>query len=86
MREEAKPVSVKRGSAHGGCLGTDRRGRTWQAAKSLGELHASTDPGMSEWGNPAGVMLRHPAWKGGRPTRGIETSEYPQEEKSREIP
>ena len=24
------------------------------AAKSLGELHANGDPGMSEWGNPAG--------------------------------
>ena len=32
---------VKRVSAHGGCLGTDRRGRTWQAAKSFGELQAS---------------------------------------------
>ena len=51
---------VKRGSAQGGCLGTDRRGRTWQAAKSLGELQASVDPGVSEWGNPAGVILRHP--------------------------
>jgi hypothetical protein len=45
---------VKRESAHGGCLGTERRGRTWQAAKSFGELQASVDPEMSEWGNPAG--------------------------------
>jgi len=36
-----------------------RRRRTWQAARSLGELQASVDPGMSEWGNPAGVNLRH---------------------------
>jgi hypothetical protein len=51
--------SVKRESAQGGCLGTSRRGRTWQAAKSLGELQASVDPGISEWGNPAEVVLRH---------------------------
>jgi len=25
---------------------------TWPAAKSLGELQASCDPGISEWGNP----------------------------------
>jgi hypothetical protein len=37
-----------------GCLGTDRRGRTWQAAKSFGEPQAGFDPEMSEWGNPAG--------------------------------
>ena len=52
-------MRVKRISAHGGCLGTSRRRRTWQAAKSLGELQASVDPGVSEWGNPAGVILRH---------------------------
>ena len=46
--------------AHGGCLGTGRRGRTWQAAISCGEEHASVDPQMSEWGNPAGIILRHP--------------------------
>ena len=45
--------------AHGGCLGADRRGRTWQAAKSHGEVHATFDPWMSEWGNPAGVIFRH---------------------------
>ena len=73
-------ASVKRISARGGCLGTDRRGRTWQAAKSLGELQASVDPGISEWGNPARVMPCHPR-KGG-PTRGTETSKYPEEEKS----
>ena len=51
---------VKRSSAHGGCLGTSRRRRTWQAAISLGELQASDDPGVSEWGNPARVIPRHP--------------------------
>ena len=40
--------------AYGGCLGARRRRRTWQAAISLGEPQAGFDPGMSEWGNPAG--------------------------------
>ena len=77
-------ASVKRISAHGGCLGTNRRRRTWQAAKSLGELQASIDPGMSEWGNPARVVPRH-SFRG-EPTGGTETSQYPEEEKSNEIP
>jgi len=29
------------------------------AAISLGELLASVDPGISEWGNPPGVMSRY---------------------------
>ena len=70
--------------AHGGCLGADRRGRTWQAAKSQGEPHAGFDPWMSEWGNPAGRSIRHPLRR--EPTRGTETSQYLQEEKSNEIP
>ncbi len=51
---ELERVLVKRASAQGGCLGTDRRRRTWQAAKSFGELQASVDPEISEWGNPSG--------------------------------
>jgi hypothetical protein len=43
----------KLGRAHGGCLGTKRRRRTWQTAISNGELYASIDPLISEWGNPA---------------------------------
>jgi hypothetical protein len=43
---------VKKLSAHGGCLGSKRRRKTWQPAKSLGELATSFDPGVSEWGNP----------------------------------
>jgi len=35
---------VKRISAHGGCLGGQRRWRTWQPAKSAGELATSIDP------------------------------------------
>ena len=45
--------------AQGGCQGTIRRRRTWQAAKSCGELQASIDPQMSEWGNPVGAMSHH---------------------------
>ena len=45
--------------AQGGCQGTIRRRRTWQAAKSHGEPQAGFDPWMSEWGNPAVVMGRH---------------------------
>ena len=74
---------VKRESAHGGCLGTDRRRRTWQAAKSFGEPQAGLDPEMSEWGNPAGG---EPVTAEAEPTRGTETSKYPEEEKSKEIP
>ena len=55
------------------------------AAISLGELLASCDPGISEWGNPPGVMSRYLqlnqiGWVEG--TRGTETSKYPQEETS----
>jgi hypothetical protein len=39
---------------------------------------------MSEWGNPAGVISRYS--RKGEPTRGTETSNYPEEEKSNEIP
>jgi hypothetical protein len=70
--------------AHGGCLGAGRRGRTRQAAISHGEEHASCDPWISEWGNPAGGKTRHLFREG--PTRGTETSQYLQEEKSSEIP
>jgi hypothetical protein len=44
---------------------------------------------MSEWGNPAGVISCHPPVEyidRGRRTGGIETSQYPQEQKSKEIP
>jgi hypothetical protein len=43
---------VKRKSANGGCLGGKRRRRTWNSAKRVGELKASCDPTVSEWGNP----------------------------------
>ena len=44
---------VKKRSANGGCLGSKRRRRTWNPAKSFGELETSDNPKMSEWGNPA---------------------------------
>ena len=53
-------VTIKLLRAQGGCHGTGRRRKTWQAAKSHGEPQAGCDPWMSEWGNPAGAMSRHP--------------------------
>ena len=50
-RERSERESVSKRRACGGCLGVVRRRRTQQAAKSLGELQASEDPGVSEWGN-----------------------------------
>ena len=47
------PVRDKYRRAHGGCLGSRRRRRTRQAAKSRGEARTAFDPRMSEWGNPA---------------------------------
>jgi len=38
--------------AFGGCLGMHRRWRTWHAAISCGEVWATFDPQISEWGNP----------------------------------
>ena len=75
--------------AHGGCLGTGSRRRTRQAAISSGEAQTAFDPEISEWGNPAGVMPCYPRLNEiGREeaTRGTETSKYPEEEKSTEIP
>ena len=74
--------------AHGGCLGTGSRRRTRQAAISRGEWQTHLDPGVSEWGNPAGVMPCYPRLNqiGRREaTGGTETSKYPEEEKSTEI-
>ena len=45
----------------------------------------SRDPRMTEWGNPANREVRHPERKRGKPTRGTETSQYPEEQKSTEI-
>lgn len=45
-------IVVKLIRAHGGYLGTQRRRRTQLPAIRPGELEASIDPGISEWGNP----------------------------------
>ena len=87
--EELRRCEAKIPKAHGGCLGTGSRRRTWQAAISRGEAHTAFDPRISEWGNPGGVMPAHPRLNQiGREeaTRGTETSKYPEEEKSTEIP
>ncbi len=52
---------VKFLEACSGCLGTDRRRKTRLPAISVGELEASFDPTISEWGNPARATSRHPA-------------------------
>ena len=81
-------ASEKMSRAHGGCLGTGSRRRTRQAAISPGEWQTHLDPGISEWGNPAGVMPCYPRLNqiGRREaTGGTETSKYPEEEKSTEI-
>ena len=54
-----KPHLVKVGRAHGGCLGARSRRRTGRTPKCHGELYASGDPWMSEWGNPLTVMGEH---------------------------
>ena len=85
LRNEAFGDTIKRERAHGGCLGTARRRRTWQAAKSLGERQTRIDPKMSEWSNPSGATPRHFRLNEiGRKseTRGSETSQYPEEKKT----
>lgn len=78
---------VKEISAHGECLGSKRRRKTWQPAKSLGELATSIDPRMSEWGNPIGEILSSCTESIGaeKQTSGTETSQYREEKKSTEI-
>ena len=48
-------IVVKRKRANGGYLGTQRRRRTWRPTISSGELEASIEPEMSEWGNPVSI-------------------------------
>ncbi len=63
--------------AHGGCLGTGSRRRARQAAIICGEGQTPIDPQVPEWGNPAGVMPRHPHPNEigcEEATRGTETS------------
>ena len=48
---------VKLIRADGGYLGTQRRRRTWRPTKHSGELEASIEPEISEWGNPKHYQL-----------------------------
>ena len=68
-------------------MGSRRRAR--QAAISPGEAQTAFDPGIPEWGNPAGVMPCYPHPNRIRceeATGGTETSKYPEERKSTETP
>src|SRR5215472_16228808 len=80
--------TVKLRRAHGGCLGDQRRRRTWTAAKSSGEPLTGCDPEVSEWGNPRRDYLpSHAEYIGMRkPSQGTETSKYLDERKSKETP
>ena len=63
-------------------------GRGW-LRKATGSCLPSFDPWMSEWGNPAPVMGRHSGLNKIGPvegTGGIETSQYPEEEKTTVTP
>jgi hypothetical protein len=76
--------AIKIVRAYGGCLGTESRRRTWQAAISRVEPQAGIDARISEWGNPTrGNTLsptpEHIGCEEG--TRGNDTSEYPEERK-----
>ena len=50
LPKENQVVKIER--ADGGNLGTQRRRRTWRPTINPGELEASHEPGVSEWGNP----------------------------------
>ena len=50
--------------------------------KASGSGQARDDPGMSEWGNPIPLVRYYPTCR--EPTRGTETSKYPEERKSNE--
>ena len=81
-------VTVKLRRAHGGCLGDERRRRTWTAAKSFGEPLTGCDPEISEWGNPRWDNQPSGTEYIGvrKPSQGTETSKYLDERKSRETP
>ena len=80
--------TVKLQRAHGGCLGDQRRRRTWTAAKSSGEPLSGCDPEVSEWGNPRRDYLPSRTEYIGmrKPSQGTETSKYLDERKSKETP
>jgi len=54
--------------------------------KASGSPQTGFDPEMSEWGNPPARVSRAEYIGTRRRTRGTETSKYPEEQKSTEIP
>ena len=80
--------TVKLRRAHGGCLGDQRRRRTWTAAKSSGEPLTGFDPEISEWGNPRRDYLpaRSEFIATRQPSQGTETSKYLDERKAKATP
>ena len=57
--------------------------------KASGSRQAGFDPGVPEWGNPAGVMSSHSLAEYiglGEQTQGSEPSQYLEEEKATAIP
>ena len=82
-RRPEGPRAPKVYRAHGGCLGAGSRRRARQAAIVPGEPHTGFDPGVPEWGNPAGEGLLPTQWEA---TGGTETSKYPEERKSNRDP
>ena len=82
-RRPEGPSVPKVSRAHGGCLGAGSRRRARQAAIVPGEPHTGFDPGVPEWGNPAGEGLLPTQWEA---TGGTETSKYPEERKSNRDP
>ena len=53
LKFECKTLKIRKQiRVYGGCLGSQRRGRTWLPAKSCGEVVITFDPQISEWGNP----------------------------------
>ena len=85
---ERSVFSVKRIRAHDGCLGTIRRRRTQQTAKNHGEPQPALIRGYPN-GATRRKHFRHPDLNqigSGSHTRGSETSQYPEEKTSIEIP
>ena len=52
---------IKRNKAYGGCLGTREAMKAVVSCDKPGGAAHSCDPGMAEWGNPAGREARHRA-------------------------
>ena len=89
VKETLRAFWEKIPRAHGGCLGMGSRRRARQAAIGPGEAQTASDPGIPEWGNPAGVMPCYPQAEhisSREATGGTETSKYPEERKSTETP